>query len=80
MFPSRSENLQLISSAFFRRCTTLHFTRVIAFFHIYEIRIEYPKECKNSTLHKRSVNLKINFSWNSIAQKTNEMIDKILPY
>ena len=25
------------------------------------------------------VNLKINFSWNSIAQKMNEIFDKILP-
>ena len=42
MFPSRSENLQLISSAFF---STLHYTiLVIAFFQIYKIRIRSVSE------------------------------------
>ena len=42
--------------------------------------ILFQPEGADNAQHIRSVNLKSIFSWNSIAQKINEIFDKFLPY
>ena len=42
--------------------------------------LEKSSQASYSSFSERSVNLKSTFSWNTIAQKTNEIFDKIQPY